>query len=320
MAQFGQKIFFFESGEWRPFTHGSDAFDAELDIYQTGERDFYVVEGFINENDVVDVRYFDFDLKNRKLVKPPGGFALARRLKNGIELRADEREASEAVYEYRGNKRIGVWQPHKRPFKQFRYLPDGSGHYQNQPYQINKGGPTVLYYKGAAKNAKPKQLVSREWIFYPSFINNGTHIVYLHRERLSSTGEAFFNVECVDVQSGKIRSLGRFSVPSYSNFTENLFRVWEHSRYVAVDDWKSLRLVDAVSGRTVKTMPSGDWKSVPGLYTGSIGLRLGRHLVMKNGETGVIRFYNVPDLSVDFELQMPVEPMFASKIVAVDEP
>lgn len=319
LAQFGQKIFLYENGAWQPFQHTTDAFDAELDVYQVGERDFFFVEGFINERDAVDVRYFDFDLKNRKLVKPPGGFALMRRLQSGIELRADERDASEAIYEYRGVKRTGVRQKHERPFKQFRYLPDGSVHYQFQPFQIGKAGPTVIYYKTPAKNAKPKKLVSKEWIFYPSFINNGTHIVYLHRESFDPEGDGVFNVECVDVKTGAVRSLGKFSVPYYSNYTEYLFRVWEHSPYVAVDDWKTLRLVDALTGRTVKTIPSGDWKSLPGLYSGSIGLRLGRHLVMKNGETGVIRFHNVPDLGVDFELKMPVDPNFASKIVAVGD-
>ena len=305
LYQRGSMGFFrYDGREWTRF-------DVQVDdpvvVTQISSDVFIVVEGFINEREEVDVRDHELNVSTGVLSEPPQGLGVIRFLNNGHTLRGKDVGPGQYVMEYDGPRRLRVVQPYRAGFKNYMYLPDGAYHFEFQPEEVGQDGPTLLFYSDG--RSAPRQLVAKEWLFYPRFVNGGSHIVYLHRTSQDDENGGVFDVEAVEVRTGQARVVGTFRVPAMSNVTEALFFTAENSPYVAIDDHEQIRIIDVTSGTAVGSIRSGGrWMIVPALNEAGPGYSLGSLLLLENQTQGLLRGYRLPSTRPVFEIALPGGP------------
>lgn len=296
--------FVYTDGRWEQLNH---ELEDPVSVAQMGPDHLVFVDGFINEREEVDVRHVEFQISTRIWKPAPREFPMLRELNNGKVLRSHELDPSEAVYEFQGTQLLRAVQRHRGGYKRFAYLPDGRYLFLYQPFQIGREGPTVIHYSDG--NTAPKAMVSRENLFYPRFVNQGSHIVYLNRTAMDADNAADFKLESVDTQSGNVRVIGSFHVPGMSNMVQNLYQTFEKSPYVVIDDWQTLTVYDVRSGEKLDSMPTGDdWRIIPPLNELGRGYSLGDYLLLENYTVGKMQGYRLPNLRPAFEISIPGGP------------
>jgi len=309
-----ETIYLFRDGVWKEWFHPGGA----VSIFQIGEKAFVYPRDVTTDPDNPQFENTDAEILTGRLTAPPPGLQRLRNLDNGNAVFMQEFDASAAVYEYRGTARLRVIFPQTPGYKGFAFLPDGRFLYQYQPFQLEKPGPSILYYNDGKR---ARAMATSDPILYPRFVNNGSHITWVHEltaENKTSKGteedddqkDRSFALEAIDLTTGKSRRIGEFTVPAQWPAIEANFITWDSQPFVAIKNGNGVRILHVATGKQISVTQLTRHSDIAGSMMLSFGgsesgYSFGKHLMIADYAKNKLRFLRLPDLTVDFEVPLP---------------
>lgn len=311
-----ETIHVYRDGTWTEWFHP----DPTMALCQVGQQEFIYVQTD-GQNPEGEFTYFDVDIGTGKLTPPPRGMSRLRTLTNGNVIYSQESGPAETVIEYKGTTPLRVIQKHTPGFKNFQFLPNGSYLYLFRPEEIDREGPTQLYFNNGQGS---RLLISNNGpILYPRFINNGKTILWLREVSEQEMNEDPYGgeipleedpemlkigIESLDLISGRTIHIGDFQVSTRWPDIAGQFVSWENSSNVAFASAENqVTIVDATNGTVRKNIRlSGAWELVQPMIRSfggtDQGYSLGSHLILAKIDKRKYQFLD----NVNFKQQLEV--------------